>query len=331
MTKPASAVWTLRRILIAPVRLLTATRKAWTLNATERGVPSDLPAARRLRPFAPAAVARSARLICLPGRETAASTRDHAVVGIRLQDLDGFDRRAEHGGGDLAMHRARAVAELRGADRDLIGSVVAQRRAGVGDVAERRHGIDHAKRDALSGQPIVGRRRRQAAAVVHRAPGQGEALIEAVAAILNIMAFLRPGRDHRIAGAHDIALAKRDRVHADRARQFVHRRLDGEVGLRQAVAAEGATRHRVGVHREGVDLLVVAAINRKTFRACVIDDGEAVVTVGAGIGDDVHLHGRQVAVAPRAGLDAHPHRVPRRRTDELLLAGELELDRLAGL
>jgi hypothetical protein len=56
-----------------------------------------------------------------------------------------------------------------------------------------------------------------------------------------------------------------------------------------------------------------------------------VVAVGAGIGDDVHFHGRQTTVAPRAGLDAHAHGVARGRADELLLAGEFELDRLAGL
>ena len=39
----------------------------------------------------------------------------------------------------------------------------------------------------------------------------------------------------------------------------------------------------------------------------------------------------QAAVAPRAGLDAHPHRVARRGADELLFARELELDRLSGL
>jgi len=42
ITLPASAACRLRRILIAPVRLLTAMRKAWTLKATERGVPFDL-------------------------------------------------------------------------------------------------------------------------------------------------------------------------------------------------------------------------------------------------------------------------------------------------
>ena len=45
----------------------------------------------------------------------------------------------------------------------------------------------------------------------------------------------------------------------------------------------------------------------------------------------MHLHRGQTAVAPRRRLDAHPHRVTRRRTDELFLAGEFELDRLAGL
>ncbi len=45
----------------------------------------------------------------------------------------------------------------------------------------------------------------------------------------------------------------------------------------------------------------------------------------------MHLHGGQAAVAPRAGFDANAHRMPGRGTDELLLAGEFELDRLPGL
>ena len=55
-------------------------------------------------------------------------------------------------------------------------------------------------------------------------------------------------------------------------------------------------------------------------------DQPAVIAVGAGIRHHAHLDRGQSAVTPRAGLDADPHRMPRRRGDELFFARELELD-----
>ena len=78
MTRPASAACTLRRTLIAPVFLFTATRNAWTLKATERGVPVAVPSATRRRPCARAAAASSVSGKSLPGRVTAPSISDHA-------------------------------------------------------------------------------------------------------------------------------------------------------------------------------------------------------------------------------------------------------------
>ena len=63
----------------------------------------------------------------------------------------------------------------------------------------------------------------------------------------------------------------------------------------------------------------------------MVEHGEAVIAVGAGVGDDVHLHGGERAVAARPGLDAHAHGMARGGADELLLAGEFELHRLPGL
>ena len=56
------------------------------------------------------------------------------------------------------------------------------------------------------------------------------------------------------------------------ARQLVHRGLDGEVGLRQAVAAKRAARHRVGIDGDGVDLLVVATVDGEAFAAGMIEN-----------------------------------------------------------
>jgi hypothetical protein len=59
-------------------------------------------------------------------------------------------------------------------------------------MAERRNGIDHAKRDTLSDEPVVRRRRRSPPPRSDRVLDQREALIEAVAAVFDIVAFLAP-------------------------------------------------------------------------------------------------------------------------------------------
>ena len=218
----------LRNTLMAPVRLLTATRNAWTLNATERGVPFHFPLAVRRRPRAAAAAASSASATRLPPLDAAPATSDHAplappacsaaklkissrkafagelrgaagddgagaaigagvvaaIVGVGGENDDAVGRRAERGRRDLMMHRGGAVAELGGADDQLVAAVVAQADAGVGEVAERRHGVDHAERDALADQPVVGRRRLDPAAAIERVLDQSETLVEAVAAVL---------------------------------------------------------------------------------------------------------------------------------------------------
>ena len=161
----------------------------------------------------------------------------------------------------------------------------------------------------------------------HRLLDQCQALIETVAAVDDI-GLLKRGGDHRVARTYDVAPAKFDSAHADAARQLVHCGFDGEVGLRQAVAAKRAAGHRVGVDHVGVDLLVVAAIDGNGFAAGMMQHGPAVIAVGAGVGQDAHLHRRQGAVAPRSGLDAHPHGMTRRGADELFFARELELDGL---
>jgi hypothetical protein len=125
--------------------------------------------------------------------------------------------------------------------------------------------------------------------------------------------------------------AELDRIELERAHQFVDRAFDGVGRLAQAVAADRAGRHRVGVDGVSVDLLVRAAVEGDRFAAGVVERLAAVVTVGAGVGDDPQLHGGQGAIAARAELDGHPHRVAGRAADELLFARELELDRAAGL
>ena len=102
-------------------------------------------------------------------------------------------------------------------------------------------------------------------------------------------------------------------------------------GLRQAVAAKRARRHRVGVGGDAVDLLVRAVIDADAFADRMKQHRAGMVAIGAGVGEHVELQRRQRAVLVGAGLDGDAHRMPRRGRDELLLAGEFEFDRAAGL
>ena len=100
---------------------------------------------------------------------------------------------------------------------------------------------------------------------------------------------------------------------------------------RGAVAAQAASRHRFCVDRVAVGLLVRAAIGGKRAaerrRQCLA----SMAAIGAGIRNDPDLDRDQRPVTARAELYFGCHRVPRRGADELLLAGELPLDRTPGL
>src|SRR5262249_13105891 len=89
---------------------------------------------------------------------------------------------------------------------------------------------------------------------------QGEALVQAVAAVLHVV---RPGAQgrHRVARADDVPQPELERVHIQPEGQVVDDRLDGEYRLRQPVAVEGPRRDRVRIRRVRIDLLVRAAID----------------------------------------------------------------------
>ena len=249
--------------------------------------------------------------------------------GVGLPQTDPIDRGVERGRRDLAMHGRGAVAEFGGADRQIEAAVVAQRDPGVGDMAARRHGVDHGERDALADaasrrtSSIRGR-------VGHRALDQVEALIEPVAAVEHVVHAGPAGAQHGIARLDDVAAAQLERVDAELRASSSIADFDREQRLRQAVAAKGAGRHRVGVDGDGVDLLVRAIVDAERFAAGVKQHRAGMVAVGAGVGEHVELQRGQLAVPVGAGLDRDAHRMPRRGGDELLLAGEFELDRPPG-
>ena len=144
--------------------------------------------------------------------------------------------------------------------------------------------------------------------------------------------MLRAGRrQHRIAWLDDVAAAKFVRADAELLGQFVDRGFHREQRLRQAVAAKGAGRHGVGVGDDGIDLLVRAIIDADRFAAGVKQHRAGMIAIGAGVGEHVELQRRELSVVVGAGLDGDAHRMPRRGRDELLLAGQFELDRPSGL
>ena len=188
----------------------------------------------------------------------------------------------------------------------------------------RRDGVDHAGRDPATDQPIL-------RDVVRDDPGQLffdviEALVEPVASVFHVM---RAGvvRHERIARPHDVEPSKRDRIEAHEPCGLVHGRFDREVGLAQAVAAEGAARQRIGVNGEAVDPLVGTAVERERLARAVKHHAGTMVAVSTGVGQHSHGNCGQGAVVLGADLHVDPHRMAARRTRELFFPRIFEASR----
>src|ERR1700730_12154884 len=138
-------------------------------------------------------------------------------------------------------------------------------------------------------------------------------------------------RDQRIAGLYDIPAAEAEGVDAELSRQLVHRGLDGEIALAQAVTAKGAARQRVGVARVAVNLLVGTPVKRDGLADSVKEHPRAVIAVGTRVRKYVHREGRQPAVHPGAEFHGDPHRMAAGGRRKLFLAREFELHRTARL
>ncbi len=357
MTLPASAACTLRRIRISPVPGSTATLNHWALKATERGVPPKCPSAVTSTPTARAAAYRSLRVRRPPGCSTASVsyTQEHVGEGaggaqgglagdhgagggegagvvpydvrVGLADGDPVYGGGEFTGCDLLVHGRGAVAELGGAHGQIEGAVGQQSGLGVGDMAAGRAGGDHRKGGALADQP----------AFRSGLPGPGlrlcpahdaDALVEAVARDVQVL-LVAAGGDHRLVRADDVARLELQRVQAQAAGQFVEGGLDGEHHLAEAVAAEGARRDVVRVHRVGVDLLVQGAVDRHGLADAVEHHGRAVVAVRARVRDHAQLEGGEGAVAARARLQMDGEGVPGGGAVELLGARVVQFHRAA--
>ena len=106
--------------------------------------------------------------------------------------------------------------------------------------------------------------------------------------------------------------------------KFVDRALDGEAGLAEPVAAEGAGRRRVRVHHLGVHPLVGATVHADRGRAGVIEHAAAMIAVGAGVGQHVDRQSLKHAACVAAGAHARAHGMTMRRGRDRLRARELE-------
>ncbi len=137
-------------------------------------VPAWAAAAARILP-AKAEAARA--LIGLAGDHGSGAAIGAGIVGHRigvgLDQADAVRRGAERLRRDLSVHRAGAVAELGGADRQRIAPVRFEADAGMGEVAARRDRVDHAHGHPLPDQPF-GTGRRLAGIVGQGALGEVE-------------------------------------------------------------------------------------------------------------------------------------------------------------
>ena len=201
-------------------------------------------------------------------------------VGLQQANLiDGGRQRSRR---DLAMHRRGAVAELGGANHQFEAAILAQRNPGIGKMAVRRHRVDHGQRNALAGQPVVGKFDLRCFDL-HRALDQIEALIEPVRAIKHVGMRWTGRRQHRIARFHHVAATDFVSADAKALGQLVDRGFHREQRLRQAIPPEGAGRHGVGIGDDGIDLLVCAIIDAKRLAAGMEQHRSGVIAVGAGI------------------------------------------------
>ncbi len=127
----------------------------------------------------------------------------------------------------------------------------------------------------------------------------------------------------RVALADDVAAAQLERVDAEAFGEQVEGRLDAQHHLTEAVAAEGAGRDGVRVDGLRVDAPHGGAVDEGRLGHAVEHDPGGVVAVGAGVAQDVDVHGGEAAVGVGAEGDRHAHRVAHGGAEELLGAREL--------
>ena len=161
------------------------------------------------------------------------------VVGraVRIGKIhyDGGGAGIQNGGRDLPLRVYDAVAELGGADGEVVGLVRQKRHVGLGAVLGGRGAILGMCGDPLAFQPVVALRFLVAPAAREGLLYKVEALIEAVARD-DAVVRRRIDVDEGIVGSDDVLPPHRERVDAQFKAQLVDGRFDGEGGLRRAVS-----------------------------------------------------------------------------------------------
>ena len=224
-------------------------------------------------------------------------------VGVRRDEVEQRDRRAERVGADL---RDDGVGALPDVDRAL-----EQREPSVGLQAEphrRRIGergvaaaVPHAgdadaapQRPCGGGVESSGGRERFAPARAQRL----EARLETHAVGEDLAG------DRGVARLQRIEDAKLEPVEAEPFGEFVEQLLLCERGLRHAEPAKGAGGNEMGVHRASDGAIVRHAIGARGMHRHAIGDGRTPGGVGAGVEVGREIHRRQPPVARRAHFRA---------------------------
>ena len=99
------------------------------------------------------------------------------------------------------------------------------------------------------------------------------------------VAVVSPGRSAFISRSAD-------RIDAERLGDAIHVRLDRELRLRRAEAAEGAVGRRVGHHRPAADAHVIAAVRARRVNHAARQHHGAQRGVGAAVHHHVDVHAR---------------------------------------
>ncbi|MDI2023690.1 hypothetical protein PJL18_04238 [Paenarthrobacter nicotinovorans] len=229
------------------------------------------------------------------------------------------------------MDSCGAVPEFRSSDVDGEPSVRLQTHPGVGEVATRRHGVDHGQRRSFPDHPFRPEVVQPCRTVAFLPPVQGiahqrHALVKAVAPVVDV--FFRLGRSgqHVIAGPDHVLEPELQGIHADAHCEFINGRLDREDHLAQPVTTESPGRNGVGVDGVGIHFLVHALVHGQRFAATVEHHAGSVVSIGAGVREDVQLQRGEVSVPVGAGLQVNREGVARSGCGELFGPRELQLD-----
>ena len=210
-------------------------------------------------------------------------------VGVRRIDDDVVERRAQCLGGDLRQHRVGAGAQVGAADEHVEAAVVVHLDARRAHVQPGDGGAVHADGHAQPAADVGARRVDAPLRVQFAVPGDGrralrDALLQPAALhhlrLATAVAFAQRRRDrHRVARTHGVLEPELDRIDAQRFGDLFHQAFERKLGLRRAVAAEGAGRWDVGVDDVGVKLHVRAAIGGQPAQPGDAADGQPVRAV----------------------------------------------------